>query len=94
MYYGKVVGTVVAVQKDPKLEGRKLLVVRKVDCLGKAEGELFVAVDYAQAGPGDFVCLTRAKDASWPAARNLPVDSGIMGIIDETHAPGLEAGKS
>ena len=89
MYYGRVIGTVVASQKDERFFGRKLLVVEKVDCRGEADGEAFVAVDYAQAGPGDFVALTKSKDAAWPAERNLPVDAGIMGIIDSVDLPGL-----
>lgn len=91
MYYGRVIGTVVASQKDPRFQGRKLLVVEKVDCRGQVEGEAFIAVDYAQAGPGDFVALTKSKDAAWPADRNLPVDAGIMGIIDSIDLPGLAA---
>lgn len=89
MYYGRVIGTVVASQKDERFFGRKLLVVEKVDCRGEVDGEAFVAVDYAQAGPGDFVALTKSKDAAWPAERNLPVDAGIMGIIDSVDLPGL-----
>ncbi|MBU0927328.1 MAG: EutN/CcmL family microcompartment protein [Spirochaetes bacterium] len=90
MFYGKVVGTVVATEKDPRFEGYKLLVVQKVDHNGAVSGEPFVAVDFVQAGRGDFVCLTKSKDASWPSARTVPTDAGIMGIID---AVTLAAGK-
>ena len=82
MFYGKVIGTVVATEKDPHFKGYKLLVVQKVDHNGAATGDPFVAVDYVQAGRGDFVCLTKSKDASWPSGRVVPTDAGIMGIID------------
>ncbi len=83
MFYGKVVGTVVATNKDPRLNGWKLLVVRRVDHDGKPCGDPLVAVDYVQAGRGDFVCLTSSKDAAWPTHQTVPTDAGIMGIIDE-----------
>ena len=82
MFYGKVIGTVVASRKCETLKGAKLLVVQTVDWKGESAGEVIVAVDYVQAGAGDFVCLTKSKDASWPSARTIPTDAGIMGILD------------
>jgi ethanolamine utilization protein EutN len=86
VFYGKVVGTVVATRKCETMKGAKLLIVQKVDWKGEPEGEAIVAVDYVQAGPGDFVCLTKSKDASWPSGRKMPTDAGIMGILDEVTA--------
>ena len=45
MILAKVVGTVVATRKDPRLVSNKLLVVRPIDPRGKAEGSCLVAVD-------------------------------------------------
>lgn len=83
MFFGKVVGTVVAAKKDIHLSGMKLLVVQKTDNQGIPQGECIVAVDFVQAGQGDFVFLVKSKDAGFPVhGRNAPVDAGVVGIID------------
>lgn len=83
MYFGRVIGTVVATRKVAKLVGHKLLIVQRVGYDGEEEGDPVIAIDHAQAGVGDFVFMARGKDAAWPIGRNTPVDMGIMGIIDE-----------
>jgi microcompartment protein CcmK/EutM len=83
LFFGKVIGTVVATKKDERLLGHKLLVVQKLDVNGVSEGEPIVAVDYVQAGAGDVVFLAKSKDAIFPLKeRNAPIDAGIVGIID------------
>ncbi|MEY8284221.1 EutN/CcmL family microcompartment protein [Lachnospiraceae bacterium 50-23] len=85
MFFGKVVGIVVATRKDIHLEGKKLLVVARTDHSGNRTGGMLVAVDYVQAGYGDFVYLAKSKDAGFPVpGRNAPIDAGIVGIIDHT----------
>ncbi|MHB8065566.1 MAG: EutN/CcmL family microcompartment protein [Ruminiclostridium sp.] len=83
MFYGKVIGTVVATNKDKRLSGHKLLVIQKLDFCGAVEGEPIIAVDYVQAGLGDTVFLAKSKDAVFPLKeRNAPIDAGIVGIVD------------
>ncbi len=83
MYFGRVIGSVVATKKDEKLKGCKLLVIQKTNRDGESEGSPIIAVDHTQAGYGDFVFYTRSKDAAFPFKnRETPVDAGIMGIID------------
>ena len=83
MFYGRVIGTVVASQKDEKLKGCKLMVVQKVNYNGEDEGSPIIAIDHVQAGCGDFVFMAKGKDAAFPLAlRDTPVEAGIMGIID------------
>ena len=57
MLLAKVVGTVVATRKDPRLVSNKLLVVRPVDPRGKADGHYLVAVDTVDAGVGELVSV-------------------------------------
>jgi ethanolamine utilization protein EutN len=82
MFYGKVVGNIVATVKDEKLIGHKLLVVQLVNYDQETEGDLIVAIDHVTAGPGDFVYMAKGKDAGWPIGRNTAVDIGIMGMIE------------
>ena len=57
MILARIVGTVVATRKDPKLVSNKLLVARPVDRQGKAEGTYLVAVDTVNAGVGETVLI-------------------------------------
>ncbi len=84
MFYGRVIGTVVASIKDEKLKGSKLLVVQKVNYDCKDEGSPIIAVDFVRARLGDFVFMSKGKEASLPYGDiEHPVDAGIIGIIDK-----------
>jgi len=79
----KVVGTVVATRKDPRLVSNKLMVVRGVDPRGKAEGNYLVAVDTVDAGVGETVLVVSGSSARMASGlKDCPVDAAIVGIID------------
>ena len=59
MLLARIVGTVVATRKDPRLVSSKLLLARPVDPRGKAEGNYLVAVDTVDAGVGETVLVHR-----------------------------------
>ena len=85
MYIGKVAGTVVATIKIPHLDARKLLLVDQLDLRGHKTGIYDIAVDVAQAGPGDTVLVI---DEGNGARQILGLDPGavravIVGVVDE-----------
>ena len=83
MLLAKVVGTVVATRKDPRLVSNKLMVVRSVDPRGKAEGSYLVAVDTVEAGVGETVLVVSGSSARMASGmKDCPVDAAIVGIID------------
>ena len=83
MLLAKVVGTVVATRKDPRLVSNKLMVVRSVDPRGKAEGGYLVAVDTVEAGVGETVLVVSGSSARMASGmKDCPVDAAIVGIID------------
>ena len=83
MLLAKVVGTVVATRKDPRLVSNKLMVVRPVDPRGKAEGGYLVAVDTVDAGVGETVLVVSGSSARMAAGlKDCPVDAAIVGIVD------------
>jgi microcompartment protein CcmK/EutM len=49
MIIARIIGTVVATQKDPRLEGRKLLIVRPLNVDGSDTTGYVVAVDTGRA---------------------------------------------
>jgi ethanolamine utilization protein EutN len=83
MLLARVVGTVVATRKDPRLVSNKLLVARPVDPKGKMEGSYLVAVDTVDAGVGETVLIVSGSSARMASGmKDCPVDAAIVGIID------------
>jgi ethanolamine utilization protein EutN len=83
MLLAKVVGTVVATRKDPRLVSNKLLVARAVDPRGKAEANYVVAVDTVDAGVGETVLIVSGSSARMASGmKDCPVDAAIVGIVD------------
>lgn len=83
MLLAKIVGTVVATRKDPRLVSNKLLVVRPVDPRGKGDGNYLVAVDTVDAGVGETVLVVSGSSARMASGmKDCPVDAAIVGIID------------
>jgi ethanolamine utilization protein EutN len=89
MLLAKVVGTVVATRKDPRLVSNKLLVARPVDARGKADGNYLVAVDTVDAGVGETVLIVSGSSARMAAGmKDCPVDAAIVGIVDTVDISG------
>src|SRR5690554_6088055 len=83
MILARVVGTVVATRKDPRLVSNKLLVARPMDPHGKAEGTYLVAVDTVDAGVGETVLIVSGSSARMASGlKDCPVDAAIVGIVD------------
>ncbi len=83
MFLARVVGTVVATRKDPRLKGHKLLLVVPVDPKGNDEGGYVVAVDTVDAGFKETVIVVRGSSARMAEGLNeRPVDASIVGIVD------------
>lgn len=83
MQLARVIGTVVATRKDPRLEGKKLLVCRLVNPDGGDESGYVVAVDTVSAGIRERVLLVQGSSARMSdGCQDKPVDAAIVGIID------------
>lgn len=91
MILARVVGTVVATRKDPRLEGKKLIIIQPVSPEGKAEGGYIVAVDTVGAGNKELILAVAGSSARMAeGCKDTPVDSAIIGIVDavDLDAPG------
>lgn len=83
MLIGNVVGSVVATQKDEKLEDRKLLVVQVHDHQNKPQDQYVIAVDSVGAGPGDMILYATGSSARQTTITDgRPCDAVIMAIVD------------
>jgi ethanolamine utilization protein EutN/carbon dioxide concentrating mechanism protein CcmL len=83
MLIGQVVGSVVASQKDERLDALKLLVVRVHDQDNRSTDQYVVAVDAVAAGPGDMVLFATGSSARQTQLTDgKPCDAVIMAVID------------
>ncbi len=84
MLIGRVIGDVVATQKAPSHEGRKILVVQPLNLDGSDRGEPLLALDAVDAGFGDRVLLTVEGFSAMTAVGrpNSPIDAAVIGVID------------
>lgn len=84
MLIGRVIGDVVATQKAPSHEGRKILVVQPLNLDGTDRGDPVLALDAVDAGIGDRVLVvTEGFSAMTSVDRpNSPIDMAVVGVID------------
>jgi microcompartment protein CcmK/EutM len=86
MYIGRVSGTVVATIKNELFEGRKLLVVDKLDLAGQPTTKYDIAVDMVQAGVGDLVLVLDEGNSARQIVNREPlgaIRAVVVGIVDE-----------
>jgi ethanolamine utilization protein EutN len=84
MILGRVLGSVVATQKNEKLEGAKLLLVQPLDLEDKPRGAAVLAVDGVDAGAGDRVLLIQdGRSAQLVLGHGTSaVDAAVIGVVD------------
>ena len=84
MLIARVIGELVATQKHPSHEGRKVLVVQPLHLDGSDRGDAVLALDAVDAGVGDRVLLaTDGWAASSATGRpQTPIDMAVIGFID------------
>ena len=85
MLIARVVGELVATQKHPSHEGRKLLLVQPLNLDGSNRGDAVIAMDAVDAGIGDRVLLaTEGFSAMTSVGRpQSPIDMAVIGFIDQ-----------
>ena len=84
MILARVAGRLVSTIHHDSMNGRKLLVLDKLDHAGEPTGGYVIAVDTVGAGAGETVLVldegTGARQILGGA--NLPVRSVVVGIVD------------
>ncbi|HHU48488.1 MAG: EutN/CcmL family microcompartment protein [Caldicoprobacterales bacterium] len=93
MHLARVIGSVVATDKDERLVGVKLLVIQPINSRGEDKGSPIVAADSIGAGYGETIFYARSREGAMPLPQpNACVDAGIIGIIDSIHVPITDEG--
>lgn len=85
MLLAKVIGNVVATQKNERYVGGRILLVQPINPDGKEIGSSFLALDILDAGIGDQVVVVQE---GWSASTSVTeregaaIDAAIVGIVD------------
>ena len=84
MIIARVVGNVVASQKQKSHEGKKILLVQPLDLDDRPAGDAFVALDAVDAGVGDRVLAVQEGFSAMTSVGHVesPIDAAVIGIID------------
>lgn len=83
MIIGKVIGSVVATQKDDKMRDLKFLIVQRHDHNNKPIEEIAVCVDAVGAGLHEMVLYCTGSSArQTKTTEGRPCDAVIMAILD------------
>ncbi len=93
MFLAKVIGQVVATQKDSRLIGSKLAVLRPLQIGDEKKPELIdtkntiVAVDNCGAAVGQVVLFCQGSSARQAEGmKQLPIDAAVVGLVDNVEA--------
>ena len=84
MIIARVVGNVVASQKQESHEGKKILLVQPLDLEGQPVGDVIVALDAVDAGIGDRVLAVQEGFSAMTSVGHVesPIDAAVIGIVD------------
>lgn len=84
MIIARIMGTVVSTQKDERLQGKKLLIVKPINLDGSDQGGYLVSIDTVGAGFHEKVIVVGGSSARMAEGnKDCPIDSAIIGVIDE-----------
>jgi ethanolamine utilization protein EutN len=85
MLLARVIGNVVATQKNQRYEGSRIMLCREITPEGKDTNKTMLALDSVNAGEGDIVLVVQEGLSASTAATGSPgaaIDSAIIGVVD------------
>lgn len=85
MLLARVIGNVVATQKNQRYEGARVMLCRQITPEGEDMEYTCLALDSVNAGEGDVVLIAQEGWSASTASTGKPgaaIDSAIMGVVD------------
>src|SRR6266571_836893 len=84
MIIAKVIGNIVATQKQKSHHGQKILLIQPLDLEGQPAGDVVVALDAVDAGIGDRVLAVQEGFSAMTSVGHTesPIDAAVIGFID------------
>lgn len=85
MILARVTGRITSTIHHPDMEGRRLLVLDKLDADGEPNGGYVIAIDTVGAGYGETVIMLDEGNGARQilGVDGMPVRSVVVGIVDE-----------
>jgi ethanolamine utilization protein EutN len=92
MILSKVIGTLVATQKNQSLREYKLLITQPIDLNGTFIGRDVIAIDHVDAGVGDTVLVMQEGTGARQILKreDIPVHSVVVAVVDGMDIPVTE----
>ena len=93
MILARVVGNVVATQKNERYSGARVMLCQPVTPSGEETGATLLALDSVDAGIGDTVLIVQEGWGASTAAtgeQGAAIDSAIIGVVDRIDLLGEE----
>jgi len=80
----RVIGTVVASQKQASHEGKKILLLQPLGLDDQPLGDVVVALDAVDAGVGDRVLAVQEGFSAMTSVGHTdsPIDAAVIGVVD------------
>lgn len=85
MLLARVIGNIVATQKNQRYEGTRAMLCRQVTPDGEDMDYTCIALDSVSAGEGDLVIIAQEGWSASTASTGKPgaaIDSAIVGVVD------------
>jgi ethanolamine utilization protein EutN len=85
MLLAKVLGNIVATQKNVRYENASVMLCQQITPQGEETGSTILALNAVDAGVGDKVLIVQEGWSASTAATGKPgaaIDSAIIGVID------------
>ncbi|MGD9590079.1 MAG: EutN/CcmL family microcompartment protein [Pyrinomonadaceae bacterium] len=85
MLLARVIGNVVATQKNQRYEGSRIMLCRQVTPEGEDMNYTCLALDSVDSGVGDLVVIAQEGWSASTASTGRPgaaIDSAIVGVVD------------
>ena len=85
MIIARVVGTVIATQKQEAHEGQKILLLQPLNLEGQPAGDVVVGLDAVDAGLGDRVLVVQEGFSAMTSVGHTesPIDAAVIGVVDQ-----------
>lgn len=87
MILGRVCGSIYSTINHPFYDGKRLLIVDRLNRDGKPSGKYLIAVDTVDAGAGEKVLIVDEGNSARQIIGDsaAPIRSIIIGIVDDIH---------
>lgn len=85
MIIAKVIGNIVATQKNQRYENARVMLCEQMTPEGETTGHTILALDSVDAGVGDTVLIVQegwSASTSATGKAGAAIDSAIVGVID------------